>query len=261
VQKQIERLAERLERHEEVAEIHEALGPHLHAFDFSPEGERMRRYERDCQRAIDRIERELKNRPGRSAEQFGPAYSAYRALNPSTLKRTLAAQMAIESVAASREKEVASRRNEANGHDGAVATLVTDEATPGRNEANGHGGGVASSVTGEAVPRRNEANGHGGGIATIVPDEATPGRNEANGHGGGVATMVRDGVTPGRNEANGHGGETDLAVDTQAEVIERRQVGSATVTRFSLAAGVTGSRAASRRERRARRRETRERNR
>ncbi len=96
VQKQIDRVAQRLEGHDEVAEIQEALGPHLHAFDSSPKGERIRRYERDCQRGIDRIERELKNRPGRSAEQFGPAYSAYRKLNPSMMKRTLAAQMAID---------------------------------------------------------------------------------------------------------------------------------------------------------------------
>ncbi len=309
VRKQVERLAPRLERHEEVAEILEMLGPDLHTFDSSPRGEKIRRYERDTQRTIDRLQRELRNRTGQSAEQFGPAYSAYRGLNPSTLKRTLASMMAIDSIAASKEKEIASRRNEANGqggadsvdipigddagraslhgatgdivgggdpltrhednpprrneangHGGGVATVVMGEVTPRRNEANGRGGGVATGVTGEVTPRRNEANGHGGGVATIVKDEVTIRRNEANGHGGGVATVVKDDVTR-RNEANGHGGETELPCDTQAEVIERRQVGSATVTRFSLAAGVKGNRAASRRERRARRREMRERNR
>jgi hypothetical protein len=288
VQKQVERLAQRLERHEEVAEINELLGPHLHAFDFSPQGEKMRRYERDSQRAIERIERELRNRPGRSAEEFGPAYSAYRALTPGLLNRTLAAQMAIESIAASKEKEIASRRNEANGQGGvdSIPVLTGDDAgrkslrgakgdndgvgdpstshediAPRRNEANGHGGGVATVVRDEVTPRRNEANGHSGGVATVVRDEVTPRRNEANGHGGGVATVVTDEVTPRRNEANGHRGETNLAGDTQTEVIEKRQVGSATVTRFSLAAGVKGNRAVSRRERRARQREMRERNR
>jgi hypothetical protein len=135
-------------------------------------------------------------------------------------------------------EDFAPRRNEANGHGSGVATSVTGEAVPRRNEANGHGGGIATIVPDEATPGRNEANGHCLGVATMVTGEAVPQRNEANGYGGGIATIGPDEATPGRNEANGHGGGTDLAVDTQAEVIERRQVGSATVTRFSLAAGV-----------------------
>ncbi len=89
----------------------------------------------------------------------------------------------------------------------------------------------------------------GGGDSSASREDFAPRRNEANGRGNGVARIEKDEVTPRRNEANGHGGETELAGETQAEVIERRRVGSATVTRFSLAAGVKGNRAASRRER------------
>jgi hypothetical protein len=290
VRKQVERLAPRLERHEEVAEILEMLGPDLHTFDSSPRGEKIRRYERDTQRTIDRLQRELRNRVGRSAEQFGPAYSAYRGMNPGLLKRTLASTMAVDSLAASREQEIAAQRNEANagfgggvesipvltGDDGGRESLDGEKGdneggrdssrshedfAPRRNEANGHGSGVGTIVTEEIASRRNEANGRVGGVATIVKDKVTIPRNEANGHGGRVATIVTDEVTPRRNEANGHGAETDLADDTQTEVIEKRQVGSATVTRFSLAAGVKGNRGASRRERRARQREIRDRHR
>ncbi len=273
VRKQVERLAPRLERHEEVAEILEILGPDLHTFDSSPRGEKIRRYERDTQRTIDRLQRELRNRVGRSAEQFGPAYGAYRGMNPGLLKRTLASTMAIDSLAASREKEIACRRNEANGgvrggvesvpvltgddggreslrgakgdnEGGSDSSRSHEDFAPRRNEANGHGSGVATIVTEEIASRRNEANGHGSGVATIVTEEIAARRNEANGHGSGVVTVVTDEVMPRRNEANGLGARTDLAGDAQTEVIEKRQVGSATVTRFSLAAGVKGNRGA-----------------
>ena len=78
VDEQIRRLAEKIEEHERLAEAHGELAPQLHAFDWSPLAERTRRYERACQRTVDRIDRELETRPWQSSEQFEPAYSAYR---------------------------------------------------------------------------------------------------------------------------------------------------------------------------------------
>ena len=67
VEQQIGRLAEKIEEHERVAEIHGALAPDLRAFDWSPLAERTRRYERACQRTVDRIDRELDTRSWRVA--------------------------------------------------------------------------------------------------------------------------------------------------------------------------------------------------
>ena len=149
--------------------------------------------------------------------------------------------------------DTVARRNEANGHERAVEA-------PRRNEANGHERSVQA-------PRRNEANGHDGAGPLMR-------RNEANGGvAGSVATIDEIGGSDVAEGVRGDGGaseetsgetpqqSTDVTCETQADVIEKRQVGSAIVTRFSLAGGVKGSRADSRRERRARRREMRQRNR
>ena len=288
VDRQIARLAEKIEEHESVAEVHKALAPDLHAFDWSPLAERTRRYERASQRTVDRIDRELETRPWLSSQQLVPLSSSYPRLTPSFVQSMRVKLMPREAIgpADDIDDEGARGRNEANRHDGIDSTMdfVDDGRThvrgaegdtlgPGestmsygdtaarRNEANGQ------ERSGEA-PRRNEANGYDGASPLMR-------RNEANGRDdGSVATIdefERSAIAGGR-PGDGTASEetsgaipqqsTNLASETQAEVIERRQVGSVTVTRFSLAAGVTGSRADSRRERRARRRrEMRQRNR
>ncbi len=288
VETQIGRLAEKIEEHESVAEVLGTLARDLHAFDWSPLAERTRRYERACQRTVDRIDRELETRPWLSSEQFVPASTSYRRLTPSLMQSMRARLMAGDAIGAADdddEDEAARQQNEANGHDAVESTMkfVDDgrthvcEAegdTPGRhevtmnygdtaarrNEANGH------ERSGEA-PRRNEANGVDGASPLMR-------RNEANGtEEGSVATIDEferskvaggsrgDGTSSEETSGETPQQSTDLACETQAEAVERRQVGSATVTRFSLAAGVNGNRADSRRERRARRREMRQRTR
>jgi hypothetical protein len=272
VEEQIGRLAEKIEEHERLAEAHGELAPQLHAFDWSPLAERTRRYERACQRTVDRIDRELETRSWRSPAQFAPAYTAYRGPTLSQLRAMRARRMAAGAIGDD-DDDVARRRNEANAHDevdpmmkfvddgrthvgGATGdSLERDESmmscdgtAAGRNEANEHERTVQS-------PRRNEANGtEEASVATIDEFERSDVAGGPRGDGGdGIASEERSGATPHQS--------TGLECETQAEVVERRQVGSATVTRFSLAAGVKGSRADSRRERRARRRAMRQRNR
>ncbi len=287
VEQQIARLAEKIEEHESVAEVHKALAPNLHAFDWSPLAERTRRYERACQRTVDRIDRELETRPWLSSQQLVPLSVSSRRLSPSSVQSMRARLMAHNAMCAADDDddEVALRRNEANGHhefdsttsfvdDGRTHVRGAEDDTLGqdesmwsdgesadrRNEANGQ------ERSGEA-PRRNEANGHNGAGPVM-------GRNEASGMEEGAVVTIEEFERPEpggdpRGEGTAFeetGGETPqqstaVMCETQAEVIEKRHVGSATVTRFSLAAGVTRTRADSRRERRARRREMRQRNR
>ena len=288
VEQQIGRLAEKIEEHESNAEVHGALAPDLHAFDWSPLAERTRRYERECQRTVDRIDRELDPRPWLSSQQLVPLSASHRGLTPSLVQSMRARRMAGDAIgpADDVDDEGARGRKEANGHDGIDSTmdfvddgrthvcgaegdtLRRDEPTMSysdtaarRNEANGHERSVQA-------PRRNEANGHDGASPLMR-------RNEANGRDDGSVATIDEfeessdvaGVPRGDGTASEETSgatlhqSTESACETQAQVIEKRQVGSATVTRFSLAAGVKGSRADSRRERRARRREMRQRNR
>jgi hypothetical protein len=62
VKAETERLEAKLKEHEESAELEGRYSAHLSAFDFSPEGDRMRRYETTCNRYVDRYFKELSKR-------------------------------------------------------------------------------------------------------------------------------------------------------------------------------------------------------
>jgi hypothetical protein len=62
VKAQTERLEAKLKELEEIAEIEGRYSSHLGAFDFSTEGDRMRRYETTCNRYVDRYFKELMRR-------------------------------------------------------------------------------------------------------------------------------------------------------------------------------------------------------
>jgi hypothetical protein len=78
VKRETDRLELKLEEHEEIGELEAKYSAHGRAFDHSPEGERMRRYETTCNRYVDRYFSELSKRKSSNAGSgYAPAALAY----------------------------------------------------------------------------------------------------------------------------------------------------------------------------------------
>jgi hypothetical protein len=78
VQAEIDRIEFKLKEHEQINELKEKYSAHDRAFDHSPEGERMRRYERTCNRYVDRYFSELfKRKSNNGGNGYAPAARAF----------------------------------------------------------------------------------------------------------------------------------------------------------------------------------------
>jgi hypothetical protein len=78
VRAQIERLEFKLNEHEELAELEDRYSGQLRAFDWSPEGKQIRRYETTCNRYVDRYINELMKRMGSSdVDHYGRSSTDY----------------------------------------------------------------------------------------------------------------------------------------------------------------------------------------
>ena len=72
VNEQVERLEDNIETYDEITECEVALRPHSSAFDFSAEGERMRRYELALRRFLIRFADEMDRKRSPAAPSSGP---------------------------------------------------------------------------------------------------------------------------------------------------------------------------------------------
>ena len=175
VAQEVERLADKAAAHDEMNEIEAELAPHRSAFDSSPDGEKMRRYEVACARMLNRIVDELDARSGSGVEESPLTYLGYR-INPSLLDMVVR----TNSRKAGSTDEIDASENTVNGaREGEIVSPAASgmdvplhQEEPVRNEANGNG-----------EPARNEANG--------VREVATAPVEVIRRHQVGCATVTR----------------------------------------------------------------------
>ena len=88
---QVERLEDNIETYDEITECEVALRPHSSAFDFSAEGERMRRYELALRRFLIRFADEMdRKRTARGPDQKALGSKPYRIRDSSPLDPDIA---------------------------------------------------------------------------------------------------------------------------------------------------------------------------
>jgi hypothetical protein len=239
VNEQVERLEDNIETYDEITECEVALRPHSSAFDFSAEGERMRRYELALRRFLIRFADEMdRKRAARGPEQRALGSKPYRIRDSSPLDPDIAWHALAD--ATRRSNEIDKVDAIANG----AETSKSDSSRTPRREMPARASEFRRNEPSGEVERvvdavRNEPN---GGAAESTRqneprDAAAGGADLTSGAAIGVAAARPDGPT------------------APVEVIRRHQVGCATVTRLSQAALLEGPRRGSRRERLAQRRE------
>ena len=215
VQEQIDRLASKIEMFDDQQVLDRVLGPHLNAFDDSPLGEKMRRYERECERTIRRITSELENRSMdditnhfHTAEREERKRGIEQLLNAQRAKREQELEgerkRKLERVCGTRQEEIdaeleaamviaaeqSARSDEARRNEATAERAARNEATGpvvARNEATG------------PVVARNEATGPVVARSEAIARPAS--RNEATGPV--VARSEATAPPASRNEATG----------------------------------------------------------
>jgi hypothetical protein len=82
VNREIERLEAKVQRHEHRAAFEASLSTHRLAFDDSPDAELLRRHELSCNENLFRILDALQNRHNEKGKRFAPVYTGYESIQP-----------------------------------------------------------------------------------------------------------------------------------------------------------------------------------
>jgi hypothetical protein len=108
---------------------------HEHAFDLSPEGERMRRYETTCQRYVHQFFGEVAKRKGNRADhRYLPLHREYRASGPTEFRRTYGPSGSPEMASQSELIELLRRREHERAAAAVGAVPSKEAAAPTEQE-------------------------------------------------------------------------------------------------------------------------------
>jgi hypothetical protein len=218
-----ERLELKLKEHEEIGDLKAKYAAHDLAFDHSPEGERMRRYETTCNRYVDRYFSELTKRMSNNAgNRYAPAPLTYTRPRPQVFRETDGPSESAEITAlideirkSSSKSEIRNpKRDEENGTCGDGRRELRNEAT---------GAGASSSKSEIRNPKGDEENGScgdgrrelrndatGAGASSSKSEIRNPKGDEENGSCG-------DGRRELRNDATGAGASSSKFRNSKSE--------------------------------------------
>jgi hypothetical protein len=236
-----DRLELKLKEHEEMNELEGKYAAHARAFDHSPEGERMRRYETTCNRYVDRYFSELdKRKSNRSGEGYSPASLTYarprsqafrQSEGPSESPEKAELTAFIDSIRKSSSKsEIRNPKGgETNGASGDAGGELRNEpkgagASSSKSEIRNPKGGEANGASGDAGgDLRNEPK--GGGAMNSPHDEGrldvTPKQNVAAGTGTG--RVLRNEPKPATGAGPHRGGWQPKAWDNSRRARRARE--------------------------------------
>jgi hypothetical protein len=100
---ELERLSDLVEEHRNRAEFEQALAPHQLAFDHTPDGERMRRYETTSNNLFNRLYKEVDKKKAKTPiDRSGFSYLDYRSERPDLEARVLAAMASTRKISKSK---------------------------------------------------------------------------------------------------------------------------------------------------------------
>ena len=183
VREETERLETKLKQYDEQADIRARYAAHALAFDLSPKGELMRRYETKCQRYVDKFLTESRQRRiNNSANRYTPADHDY--VKPRTRAFPKAEGPIDSPEKAELDRVMESIRNRvrartAEGREAKVIVTAVTEVEPSvrtlppvRNEPNAAVEANATHVESEQVVTPERAVASGSGTGRVLRNEA-----------------------------------------------------------------------------------------
>jgi hypothetical protein len=210
VDAETDRLELKLKEHEEINELKEKYSAHDRAFDHSPEGERMRRYERTCHRYVDRYFSELsKRKSSNTGNAHAPAALSYTRPRPQVIHQTDGPSVSPE------KAEMALLLDSIRRRGGAGASSSKSEI---RNPKGGEKNGASGDAGGEL---RNEPK--GAGASSSKSEIRNPRGGETNGASGGAGGDLR-------NEPKGGGAINSPHDERRLDVTPKQNVAAGTGT-------------------------------
>jgi hypothetical protein len=225
VKRETDRLEFKLKEHETINELEEKYSAHNRAFDHSPEGERMRRYETTCNRYVDRYFSELgKRKRNRSGEGYSPTSLTYARPRPQAFRQT-------EDPSESREKAELTafidsiRKREVAGASSSNGAGASSSKSQILNLKGGEENGSGRDANG---PLQNEAKGAGASssksqILNLIGDEENGSGRDANGElqneakGAGASSSKSQILNLKGDEENGSGRDANGPLQNEAK--------------------------------------------